>query len=514
MNELDLILKELIKEKGGTKESYRNLLNSIAYHESAHTMDPTLKQYGGGPGRGKYQFEEGDHKGGITAAKRTKQYLESKGIDIPAWLDNVTSNTSLDASELTANQQDVLFLGNMRMHPKADFSKVWKGEETVPDFWANYHWAGNPADRKDRLNAFNTSLDKYKENIPQQNENNRRSTVLKTPEQIKDNTNIKQPKLQNNLIPDNKSVEDLVSYVKSSQMREGGKLNEFNEGGLHETNPYGGIPQGPKATVEEGETSAILPIGKFIFSDRVKLDGSGISNTQGFANGGKVDPTDPPNKKVSKFYRDYISSNKFKERLENMQYENPIEEQSIRLNNVLKTGIINQDKHLSFLEKIEKEIKNEPYSNNGSIFDNKSRNIIFSKEQLNNLKKDYPNLTKEEILAHEYGHAINYDPKLNSRLNENEFNELKNRLKSTTKDKASRMMEENYSDIQGFRYLLQEDGIYNTVNEKFKKEHLKKAKNSFLKKRLQKNYSDKDIIWLMNNIANNNKISKNGTKYS
>lgn len=268
MNDLDKILNEIIKEKGGSKSSYRNLLNSIAYHESAHTMDPTIKQKGGGPGRGKYQFEVGDYKGGITAAKRTKQYLESKGIDVPEWLSTISSNKSLDASELTSEQQDILFLGNMRMHPRADFSKVWKGEESIPDFWANYHWAGDDMDRPKRLKAFNTSFDKYKETKP---EENYKDSNLKLPTQAKDVVNIKQPNINKELINNNNSMEDLISYVKSTQMREGGKLNEFNEGGLHETNPYGGIPQGPKATVEEGETSAILPIGKFIFSDRIKI---------------------------------------------------------------------------------------------------------------------------------------------------------------------------------------------------------------------------------------------------
>lgn len=267
MEDLDLILEEIIKEKGGTKSSYRNLLNSIAYHESAHTMDPTIKQYGGGPGRGKYQFEEGDYKGGITAAKRTKQYLESKGLEIPAWLEDISSNKSLDASQLTSNQQDILFLGNMRMHPRADFSNLWKGEETVPEFWANYHWAGDEQDRDDRLSSFNKSLDKYK----QINQQPSQEYILELPERKRDITNIKQPSINQNLIPNNNSQEDLISFVKSNTMANGGLLNEFNKGGLHETNPHGGIPQGNNSTVEQGETSAILPIGKFIFSDRIKL---------------------------------------------------------------------------------------------------------------------------------------------------------------------------------------------------------------------------------------------------
>ncbi len=53
-------------------------------------------------------------------------------------------------------------------------------------------------------------------------------------------------------------------------------LNEYNEGGIHETNPYGGIPQGMGSngkmnTVEEGETSFEIDGSKFIFSNRITI---------------------------------------------------------------------------------------------------------------------------------------------------------------------------------------------------------------------------------------------------
>lgn len=55
-------------------------------------------------------------------------------------------------------------------------------------------------------------------------------------------------------------------------------LNEFNEGGLHEQNPLGGIPMGQGAngkmnTVEEGETMK----NNFIYSNRIKLTPEMIS---------------------------------------------------------------------------------------------------------------------------------------------------------------------------------------------------------------------------------------------
>lgn len=46
------------------------------------------------------------------------------------------------------------------------------------------------------------------------------------------------------------------------------KLTEFTEGGKHEQNPNGGIPLGPNAFVEEGETM----YDNFIFSDTLKVN--------------------------------------------------------------------------------------------------------------------------------------------------------------------------------------------------------------------------------------------------
>lgn len=166
MYELNKLIEELIEEKGGSRKDYLHLMDAIAFHETMGSMDPKAKQMGDGPGRGKYQFEVGDYKGATTAARRAKKLFETKGIDIPAWLDKASSVKSLDVTELTPQQQDVLFLSNMRMHPTADFSKVWKGDQSVEDFWADYHWAGAKSDRKERVNSFKESYNRFSQESP------------------------------------------------------------------------------------------------------------------------------------------------------------------------------------------------------------------------------------------------------------------------------------------------------------------------------------------------------------
>jgi hypothetical protein len=309
MNERDKLIEQLIKEEGGTREQYLSLLNKIAYHESAHTMDPSIKQQGGGPGRGKFQFEIGKDQGGITAARRTKRYLDSVGMEVPKWLQEAASKDDLDASKLSNAQQEVLFLGNMKMHPKADLEKVMKGEESIEDFWANYHWAGSAKDRQKRIQSFRTSVEDYEKNRTAFASNKT------TPEEVKadnfdpqerdfaaslpthktDNTAVTHkykvtPQIANQQpmgphkvaqqdfkpLIDISAGDDIFNYLKQSQSVRDKDLVEYDGGGTHEQNPIGGIPQGTGAngkpnTVEEGETAFEFGDDKFIFSDRISL---------------------------------------------------------------------------------------------------------------------------------------------------------------------------------------------------------------------------------------------------
>lgn len=252
MNELDKLIEKLIEEKGGSRKDYLHLLDSVGYHESAHTMDPSIKQRGGGPGRGIYQFEEGKNRGGAVAARRAKMVYDSiYKQPAPKWIKEAASSESVDASKLSKEQQDFLFLSNMRMHPRANFSDIWDGKKSIEDFWADYHWAGNKRERPSKIKRFKESLKKYqteKKELP--------------------------------------SIEELKETVpQANKMSEGGTLtpgvydhifNSYNGGGTHEQNKYGGIPlgmgsNGKRNTVEEGESSYNFKDGKYIFSDRLYI---------------------------------------------------------------------------------------------------------------------------------------------------------------------------------------------------------------------------------------------------
>lgn len=84
---------------------------------------------------------------------------------------------------------------------------------------------------------------------------------------------------QNNVIENNNVANTMMNYAANGGQFDNG-LTEFNEGGIHELNPNGGIPQGIGANgkpnvVEQGETK----YDDYIFSDRL---GFGMVNPQEF----------------------------------------------------------------------------------------------------------------------------------------------------------------------------------------------------------------------------------------
>ena len=68
------------------------------------------------------------------------------------------------------------------------------------------------------------------------------------------------------------------------------------------------------------------------------------------------------------------------------------------------------------------------------------------------------------------------------------------------------------SDLNALRFNLFREDIYDAGKEDFNKSHLDKLDDdNFIKKRLLKNYSEEDLIWLMNNIAQNDTKESNKT---
>jgi hypothetical protein len=304
MNERDKLIEKLIREKGGSRKDYLNLIRRIEHHETGGTYDTQieagrLKGHAKKSGAvGILQYKKGKNEGGIVAARRLARYYKKNNMPIEPWLKEALKGNSLDVRKLNREQQETLFLGDMREHPKADFSKVWKGEQSIKDFWLDNHWAGDKKYRNKRAESFDNSMKDYENFIAKQAKQEQPSQI-QTPPPVT-------AELQG-------APQDNMQFIvdRANKLAEGGMLpnsafvgesNYFGTGGLHEDNPYGGIPQGMGAngkmnTVEEGEVSFNFEDGKYIFSNRIGAH----STANQFAGGGKPNTTDPPVKEKKVF---------------------------------------------------------------------------------------------------------------------------------------------------------------------------------------------------------------------
>tara|TARA_R100000231_G_C5330507_1_gene166320 strand:+ start:9778 stop:10275 length:498 start_codon:yes stop_codon:yes gene_type:complete len=138
---------------GMASSELEDIMDRIAFHESAQTMDPSIEQRGGGPGRGLFQFELGENQGGMTAMRRLRQMFDEQG-SIPEWT-NYDPREGLDASTLNEEQQKMLFMANIRKHPTASLTGVTP--DNLAEFWQTYHYAGP----EDKRNLFNETMNAY-----------------------------------------------------------------------------------------------------------------------------------------------------------------------------------------------------------------------------------------------------------------------------------------------------------------------------------------------------------------
>lgn len=211
--------------------------------------------------------------------------------------------------------------------------------------------------------------------------------------------------------------------------------------------------------------------------------------------------------KPKQFILNYINSPKYKERLRDSNYENVDEEVKQRLLN--SNPVVVPYKPQGWVDKI---LGEEPMET-GSYFNNISEVLQLDKiNDVKNFKKVYPNLTapkNSEIEVHERSHASTNDfPQ--SRLNITDVRKLNNyHKKDSGANEHDLDPDENKADLDAFRYLLKQQGIYDAGTQAFTKEHLKKAKASASKDRLRSVYSDDAIIYLMNHVADSSKSSEN-----
>jgi hypothetical protein len=154
------LLTALLNQAGANwnmdEAAIQDAMNRMAFHESKYgTPEYTPMQIsdksssGYGPGRGLYQYEIGDQGGAHTAINRLISFNKRSGnkYDI-SFLDAIIKDKSYDFSQLTPEEQSMLFLADKLIDPTANMGTydinndgILSNEE-LSGFHADEHWAG------------------------------------------------------------------------------------------------------------------------------------------------------------------------------------------------------------------------------------------------------------------------------------------------------------------------------------------------------------------------------------
>lgn len=130
MRESETLYKNLKDRFGiGQEWASKNILAPFAQQE---TRTRNIKQRGGGPGRGIYQF---DNESLDTAINRYGTFINNPTNHLAQWRRNNPKSTAMD---LSAQQQGLLTLANLAQHPKTDLEKARKTGNTY-NLWLNGH---------------------------------------------------------------------------------------------------------------------------------------------------------------------------------------------------------------------------------------------------------------------------------------------------------------------------------------------------------------------------------------
>jgi len=115
-------------------------------------------QMGGGPGRGKYQYElstenKSGQQGAKTAVNRYINFKKDKKLTLTEKDKQLMQDKNPDFSKLSEDMQDAIFYADKAMG-KMPVTDLVKGNLSQEDAWADYHWSGNPEERQTKIDYF------------------------------------------------------------------------------------------------------------------------------------------------------------------------------------------------------------------------------------------------------------------------------------------------------------------------------------------------------------------------
>jgi len=172
---LDAIAKDP-KYGEAVSDSLQSFGGKVGFLESDNIADRVQNDGGGGPGRGKYQYEmnvfnneNNNPQGGAeTAVRRLINSYKNYGIEIPEDINNLLNlskidepSYNIDFSMLPEQLQDELFYADKQQNPNFKLAELGSGELSMKDAWLNYHWSGAEAQRESKSNYYDKKIIEY-----------------------------------------------------------------------------------------------------------------------------------------------------------------------------------------------------------------------------------------------------------------------------------------------------------------------------------------------------------------
>ena len=115
----------------------------------------SASQIGGGPGKGRYQFDEESAK---TAYNRLKTIATDRGYSIP----ELTNEDFKNMDKVSPEIQDLLFTANIAKSPSTSIATILTDKSQWDNQWLDGHWRGKDEDRETRRASFKHT----QENMP------------------------------------------------------------------------------------------------------------------------------------------------------------------------------------------------------------------------------------------------------------------------------------------------------------------------------------------------------------
>jgi len=166
---LDAIKKIRTNKVGDALEKFADIVSKV------ESNNENVRQKGGGPGRGFYQYEmqAGSKKpqGAKTALNRYYNFLNQNNLTMPESYARELKSKDFDPNDpdftkLSRELQTEIFYADKQEDPNFKLADLANGALSYRDAWLKYHWKGPSKDREARIKHYNNEIPQPKPTLP------------------------------------------------------------------------------------------------------------------------------------------------------------------------------------------------------------------------------------------------------------------------------------------------------------------------------------------------------------